>query len=472
MLRLRQRLLRTADKSALVAADSETMPLAVLEFQSPTAAIIATPLPAMAGATNYFISSLVLSLILVAAFMHTERLVTASGVIVSTASNSSIQTFGVTSIVETINVHPGDLVKKGQILATLNPTYSTADVTSLTLQQQNYAAQVAQLQAQEEGKPYVPDVSNPQSALQAQTYEQQVGQYNFTMQDYAEKIRELQSQIEGFNAQAAYYKQRLSIAANVETMRKNLQQLQVGSKLDTLAATDDRVNVQAELANSLSSADAAERQIASQQAERDGFDQQWKASTSTQLATALNNLAQAQQQLTKAQLDNALVQLTAPQDSIVQSVAPVSVGSVLQAGQTLMDLAPVDAPLTVEADVDASESGFVHIGNKAVIKFNTLPFLQFGSAKGTVVSISPESFNPLDQQAAAVSGAPLPGAPQTLYYKAEISLDVLNLHNLPPGFRLVPGMPVDADLIIGKRTILAYFMQRVMPVAYNSMHEP
>ncbi len=89
-----------------------------------------------------------------------------------------------------------------------------------------------------------------------------------------------------------------------------------------------------------------------------------------------------------------------------------------------------------------------------------------------VTSISPESFNPLDQQAVLTNGPPLPGGPQTLYYKAQISLDVLNLHNTPPGFRLVPGMPLDADMKVGTRTILGYFMQRILPVAYNSMHEP
>ena len=130
-----------------------------------------------------------------------------------------------------------------------------------------------------------------------------MGQYNFTMQDYAQKISQLQTEIAGYNAQAAYYRQRLGIAANVEDMRKDLQHLQVGSQLDTLAATDDRVNIQSELASAVSSVAADQRQLASQQAERDSFDQQWRANISQQLLTALNDLAQAQQQLTKAQAE-------------------------------------------------------------------------------------------------------------------------------------------------------------------------
>lgn len=466
------RLLPRAINPGAVVADGDVLPLAVLEFQSPTAAIIATPIPRMAGWTNYFVGALVASLLLISGVMPVDKIVAATGVLVSSQPNTSIQAFNAASIVKDIKVRSGDFVTRGEVLATLDATYASADMTALTLQQQGYSAQVARLQAQEDNAPYNADPANPQAALQVQTYNQQEGQYNFTMQDYNQKISELQTNIAGFDSQAAYYRQRLGIASNVENMRKDLQHLQVGSKLDTLAATDDRVNMQAELASAVSSAASSRREIAAQTAERDGLDQQWRATVSQQLSEAINNLAQAQQQLSKARLNDQLVVLTAPTDAIVQTIAPVSVGSVLQAGQTLMQLAPVDAPLLVEADISGEDSGYVRIGDPVVVKFNTFPFLQFGDGKGTVVSISPESFNPLDQTASVTSGPPLPGAPQQLYYKARISLDVLDMHNTPPGFRLVPGMPLEADMKVGARTILSYFLQRVLPVAYNSMHEP
>jgi HlyD family secretion protein len=467
-----RRLFQAISSRRAQAVDADALPLAALEFQSPTAAIIATPMPMSAAYTNWIVSSMLISLLVLASVAHVDRIVTGNGELVSSAPDSNIQAFNNASIVQSINVHPGDIVSKGQVLATLNPTYATADLTSLTAQEQGYAAEVARLQDQENNTPYNGDPSNPAAALQVETYNQQQGQYNFTMQDYAQKISQLQTEIQGYDSQAAYYSQRLGIASNVETMRKNLQHLQVGSLLDTLAATDDRVNVQAQLASATSSAASDRRQLAAQEAERSSFDQQWRATVSQQLLEANNNLAQAQQALTKAQMNNSLVALTAPEDAIVQSVAALAPGSILQAGQSLMDLAPIDAPLTVEADINAAESGYVHVGNTVVIKFETLPYLQFGGAKGIVRSISPESFNPLDQQASALNGAPLPGAPQVLYYKAEISIDVLNLHNTPPGFRLVPGMPLEADMKVGTRTIMGYFTQRIMPVAYNSLHEP
>jgi HlyD family secretion protein len=288
------------------------------------------------------------------------------------------------------------------------------------------------------------------------------------MQDYAQKINALQTNITGYEAQAQYYRQRLAIASNVEDMRTKLQNLQVGSKLDTLAAKDDRVNIQSNLASAMSSAASSRRDLAAQEAERDSYDQQFRATVSQQLAEAINNLTQAQQSLSKAKLNDQLVELTAPRDSIVLSVGKVSAGSVMQSGQLLMQLVPIDAPFDVEADVSGTDSGYVHPGDKVNIKFDTLPFLQYGQAEGVVETVSPDSFNPQDE-----SGAPdVPGASHTLYYKVRISLDELNLHNTPPGFRLVPGMPLSADVLVGTRTILGYFTRQILPVAYQSLHEP
>jgi HlyD family secretion protein len=469
MLRLLQRSPKATDPAA-VAAD-EPMPLALLEFQSPTAAIIATPMPAIARRITLWITLLVFALLFIAWVMPVDEVVTATGELDSMAPTASIQAF-TTSIVRQINVQPGQLVHKGDVLATLDPTYASADLTALTAQEQAYSAEVARLTAQESGKIYFGDPANPASALQISTYSQQQGQYNYTMQDYQEKIKELQTQIDGFNSQAAFYEERLGIATNVESMRKDLQKLQVGSRLDTLAATDDRLNMQSELASAQSSAAAAERDLAAQQAEMKSFDQQWKATVSQQLSDAINNLTQAEQGLAKAKLDDQLVVLTAPQDSIVQSVAATSTGSVLQSGSELMELVPVNAPLTVDVEVDGTNSGYIQVGDEAVIKFATLPFLHNGTAQGIVQSVSPSSFNPSAASPNSVSGPQLPGGPQDLYYKAYISLDVLNIHNTPDGFQLTPGMPLEADVKIGKRTILAFFTQRIMPVAYESFHEP
>jgi hemolysin D len=461
----------TSQGSALTAAD-EPLPLAVLEFQSPTAAVIATPMPAMARSTSHVLAAMVAILLVIAGTIKFDQHVVGNAVMSSSSPDFSVQAFNSSSILRSIIVHPGQLVRKGDVVATLDPTYASADLTGLTQQQQNYAAQVAQLQAQEADKPYVPDPNNPYSALQLQTYNQQMGQYNFTTQNYQQQINQLQTQINGYNGQADYYRQRLGIAANVETMRKKLQQLQVGSELDTEAATDDRVSMQAEMENNISEAAAAEKQLASVTAQMNSFAQQFRAQSSTQLATALNQLSQAQQALTKAKLNSQEIDLTAPQDAVVASVAHAAIGSVLQPGETLLTLSPVNAPFSVDAEIDSTESGYVRLGDRVDIEFATLPQTVYGSAVGTVTAISANSFNTQDQQGNQTLGTPLPGTSQNLYYKARISLDQLNLHNVPPGFKLMPGMPINAYIIVGHQTFLQWLFARYSSIMSNAFHEP
>jgi HlyD family secretion protein len=471
MLRLRQLLPKATKPGGLVAAD-EPLPLAVLEFQSPTAAVIATPLPPLARSTTHLLMGMVAILLVIASTMKFDQLVIGNAIMASSSPDFSIQTFNSSSILRSITVQPGQLVHKGDVVATLDSTYASADLTGVTQEEQNYAAQVAQLQAQEADQPYVPDPNNPYAALQLQTYNQQMGQYNFTMQNYQQQINQLRTQINGYNSQAEYYRQRLALAQNVEDMRKKLQQLQVGSELDTESATDERVSMQAEMENNLSEAAAGEKQLAAVQAQMNGFSQQFKAQTSTQLATALNQLSQAEDALTKAKLNNQQVDLTAPQDAVVESVAQASPGAVLQPGQPLLDLSPLNAPFVINAEIDSTESGFVRIGDRVDVEFQTLPQTLYGNATGTVSAISTNSFNPADQQANAVIGTPLPGTAQNLYYKATISLDEINMHNVPRGFKLMPGMPINAYIVVGHQTFIQWLFARYSAVVSEAFHEP
>jgi len=46
------------------------------------------------------------------------------------------------------------------------------------------------------------------------------------------------------------------------------------------------------------------------------------------------------------------------------------------------------------------------------------------------------------------------------------------MHDVPGGFRLVPGMPVTSDIKIGKQTVLSYLLGRIAPIAQEGMREP
>jgi hemolysin D len=445
------------------------LPLAALEFESPSAAIVATPVPALSRATNLFVFLLVVSLLLASGFIRIDKIVSASGKLVAEASNIVIQPFDRT-IVESIDVRQGDTVRKGQVLARLNPTFTDADYTAIKDQVDLLDAQATRLEAEAAGLIYLPDQTNPHAELQASIFSQRASEYKHALQSYDQKINQLKIQIAGDTAQATYYRERLGLASKIEGMRQTLQEHQTGSALNTLLARDSRVTMAAALANAESDTAQAGRELVGQQAARETFVQHWNSQNSQDLADTRRRLVEAQQALSKTKLHNRLVILTAPRDAIVLSVAKISVGSVVTSAEPLMQLVPLDAPLSVEADISGISSGYVSPGDEVKIKFDTLPFLQYGTARGVVRTISADSFSP--ETASRDGGSTLPNRPRTLYYRAGISLDKLSLHDTPPGFRPMPGMPVTADVKVGTHSLLSYFIDKILPVAYDGFREP
>ena len=445
------------------------LPLAALEFESPSAAIIAMQVPAMSRWTNLLVFLLVVSVLAASGLIKIDKIVSASGKLVSEAPNILLQAFDQT-IVESINTRKGDIVRKGQVLARLNPTFSSADLTTMKDQVDLLSATTARLQAEADGTDYVPEPANPHAKLQSSIFDQRSREHRSTLQNYDQKINQLMAEIAGEAAQGANYRERLGLASRIEELRQKLQELQVGSLLNTMLAKDIRLTVAGALAQAESDGAQVARQLAAQQAERESFVQHWNGQTSQELAELRGRLVQAQQDYAKASLHNDLVVLTAPRDAIVLSVAKVSAGSVVMSAEPLIHLVPIDVPLSVEADISGIDSGYVRAGDEVTIKFDTLPYLQYGSGSGVVRSISADSFNPV--AAAEDADTTLPNRPSTLYYKGDIALDKMMLHNTPPGFRLMPGMPVTADVKVGTRSVLGYFISKILPVAYDSMHEP
>ena len=129
--------------------------------------------------------------------------------------------------------------------------------------------------------------------------------------------------------------------------------------------------------------------------------------------------------------------------------------------------------MEIEANIAGRDDGFVHVGDPVAIKFDTFPFSTYGMAEGTVRIVSPDSFTAADTQSSRSPGAvPIPGNSTEPYYRSRISLDRLALHDVPPSFRVTPGMPVTADIKVGKRTVLSYLLGRILPVTNEGMREP
>jgi HlyD family secretion protein len=443
----------------------------ILEFQMPSTTITSAPIPPSARGIVWVVSSMFAAVVLAMGLIPIDRVVTAQGRVVSRSPTMVLQPLEA-SIVRSIDVHEGQAVHAGEVIARLDPTFAAADVGALAAQVASLQAQVSRMQAEADGRPFAYSGLDPNLSLQAAIYGQRQAEYNFKLENYTQKINGIIAGIAKSNSDAAGFRSRLAVATSVEQMRRDLERLQVGSKLNTLAAMDNRAEMDRNLNNAQETSASMQRDLAALMAERDGYVQSWHADISEKLSDATSKLSDARESLNKAQLRRQLVELRADRDATVLTVARVSVGSVLQSGQQFITLVPADAPLEVEANISGRDDGFVHVGDPVAVKFDTFPFMQYGLAHGTVRSISADSFTAQDDQRNPSGAVPLPTNSGDPYYRSRVAIDRVDLHDTPAGFRIMPGMPVTADIKVGKRTALQYLLGRVLPVAAEGMREP
>ena len=443
----------------------------LLEFHSPSAALGHVRTQGAARGTLWVVVTLVASCFGLAYLIPIDKVVTAPGKIVALTATSVVQPLE-TAIVRSVDVQEGQVVQKGEVLARLDPTFATADLSSLQSQVGSLGAEVSRLEAEASGKSYTPIDSSPIAILQGAIFAQRAGERGFKNENYTQKISSLQSQVQRAVSDKLGFTQKLVVLKDVQAKRAELERLKVGSQLALLEAQAQVIEAQRGLDSSTSQVVQAARDLQAMMAERDGYNQQWRSQVSQELTEQGRKLSDAREQLNKATLRRQLVELRADQASIVQSIAKVSPGAVLQSGEQLMSLTPLDAVLEVEVNVAGLDAGFVHSGNPVTIKLDTFPNTQYGALVGRVRFVSPDSFtsNSEERQRGVQQNTMPNQAPA--FYRVRITIESNKLHDTPPNFRVGPGMPVTADIKVGERTLWTYLLSRVLPVAMDGMREP
>src|SRR6516162_5423714 len=166
----------------------------LLEFEVPTAALLATPVKPAARRILWTVISLVAACATAIALVPIDMVVTAAGRVVALQPTVVVQPLE-TAIVREINVREGQVVHTGQVLARLDPTFSAADASALEAQVRSFQPEVERLTAEASDKLYRPSTSDPAAAVQAALYGQRQAQYRSQLNSFTQKIDSLQVQL-------------------------------------------------------------------------------------------------------------------------------------------------------------------------------------------------------------------------------------------------------------------------------------
>ncbi len=217
-----------------------------------------------------------------AALIPIDKVVTAPGKVVATESTIVVQPLE-TAIVREIVVQEGQVVHKGDLLARLDPTFTTSDKTSLTVQVASLRAEVERLQAEAAGVDYQPVDARPASEVQDAIFAQRRAERAFRLENYKQKIDGLQ----------ARWPRRLATSGPTPTGCRSRPPSKAsgrswsssawGSQLNRLQATDQRLSMQAGCRHAQQTAKSAAGDLAAMRAEAAAYDQDWHAKVSQDL---------------------------------------------------------------------------------------------------------------------------------------------------------------------------------------------
>ncbi|MGY4407150.1 HlyD family type I secretion periplasmic adaptor subunit [Bradyrhizobium sp. USDA 3315] len=438
----------------------------VRQFQSETDAIREAAEPLLARATLFVLVGFLAAVVAIMCFTRVDRVITSvGGKIVPVDQINVLQALDA-SIIKTIDVREGQQVETGQLLATLDSTFTAADVTQYKLQVASLEAQVARDEAELSGKPLSygqsndPDVTRYNS-LQKALYDQRVAQYHAQVNSYDSKISQTEATIQKSKKDDERYSQRAEIAGKIEDMRSTLAESGSGSKLNLYLSQDTRLELLRQIDNTHNTLLEAQHQLDSLKADRNAFTEQWNAQLSQDLVTTRNNLDTARSQYDKAMKHQDLVRWTAAEPSVVLTLAKLSVGSVLKPGDPFITLMPLKTRLEAEIQILSRDVGFVRPNDPCTMKVDAFNAAEHGTAEGKIRWISEGAFTNDDD-----------GKPVDAFYKARCSVDQTNFKDVPKTFRLIPGMTLQGDVNVGTRSVAMYLLGGMLRSAKEAMREP
>lgn len=183
------------------------------------------------------------------------------------------------------------------------------------------------------------------------------------------------------------------------------------------------------------------------------------------MADANNELVQAESELAQAKENMAMradpverSEIRAPMRGIVKDIQINTVGGVVNVGQDIMQIVPLDDKLLVEAYIRPQDVAFLSPGLPAVVKISAYDYAIYGGLEGKVTLISPDTVSNSMQSRAN----DLKLDPNQVYYRILVqtnnnSLRDKNGKEMP----IIPGMVATVDVKTGEKTVFQYLIKPI-----------
>ena len=410
------------------------------------------------GLAHRLIAGVVLILILVvgaggwAATARIAGAVIAPGVLVVDANSKKVQ-HPSGGVVGAIRVRNGARVEAGDLLIRLDETQVRAALGVVVSQLVQLNGRKARLEAERDGAAVLvfPEQFEAQSsearhaaAGERRLFEARRSSAQGQKQQQMERISQLRQEITGLLAQHSAKEQEFGYI-KLELERLDLlHEKRLVNETRMLAMKREEIRIQGEIGAFVAQVARARGQISQTELQIIQIDQDIRTEAQKELREVEAKIAELAERRVGAEDQLQRVEIKAPIAGIVHELNAHTVGGVIQASETLMQIVPVNGDLTIEARLAPADIDHVAVGRKSTLRFSAFNQRTTPEVSGVVVLVSP------DLSKDAPTGA--------TYYTARIRLDEEGASKLAD-LKLVPGMPVEAFIETEERTALSYLLK-------------
>ena len=358
-------------------------------------------------------------------------------------------------VVGEVRAHDGDLVKAGDVVVRLDDTVTKANLAIVTKNLDGLLARAARLQAEQQGLDRVvfpaalldrgndPDVRNVM-ASEAKLFEVRTTGRSGQTAQLRERITQLKEEISGLLAQQQAKDQEIALVAKELVGVRGLyeQHLVQISRLSTLER--DSARLTGERAQYLASMAQAKGKITETELQIIQVDKDMVSDVSKDLREANDKIGEYVERKVTAEDQLRRVDIRAPQDGMVEQSTVHTVGGVITAGDAIMMIVPQADDLQVEARVNPQDIDKLQVGEKTLLRLSAFNQRTTPELTGAVIRVSPDVT--IDQRTGQS------------YYTIRVSMPPAEVARLGE-VKLIPGMPVEAFVQTGDRTMLAYLIK-------------
>ena len=434
----------------------------VIEYLPDADEIERSPVPRFAQITMHVLLLAFASFALWATFSEVDLVVVAQGRLVNPSPNIVVQPLE-TSIVQSVEVRSGQIVKKGDTLATLDATFIQADETQLRLRLSSIETQIQGLEQELAGGLALGKVMvSADDQLQASLLAERRSNYSAQQTKLAETAARLRAALNTNRNDQQRVASRLKSLKEIEAMQEKMVAQKFGAPLQLLEAQQRSKEVERDLELVQSREQELKRELSAFEAEKTVFERGWRQKTMEDLLALSRERDALTEQIQKADKRHKLVILTAPVDSVVLEIAKLSPGSIVKEAETFFTLVPLHVTLEAEVSIDSVDVGYIKLGHPVHLKLDAFPYQKHGTLDAKVRSISEDAFR---RDPSAKLGA-------DAYYVSRLTLTEIKLKNMTDSTRLLPGMTLNAEIVVGKRSIISYLAWPLTKGLGEAIREP